>query len=131
MTNDEILNTFANKMLTAVEGIEAFGKEQIPDYIEQVLTYNFWEGIFFIVVPVLIFLFFIKKSKKLNYKDAEYDCCGTPNNKESASIVATWIFVAITGIWSLVALLSLSSDVLKIKVAPKVYIVDYLRDSIK
>jgi len=41
MTNEDVLNTFANKMLTAVEGIEAFGKEQIPDYIEQVLMYNF------------------------------------------------------------------------------------------
>lgn len=127
MTNDEILNTFANKMLSAVEGIEAFGKEQIPDYIEQVLLFNFWEDAFYIAIPLVLLYVFYRFFKKTEFSKAEFDYMGAPENRTAFRVYISSVILAVVSIWSVIAVLSLSPEMVKIKIAPKVYIVDYLR----
>ncbi len=132
MTNEEVLNTFANKMLTAVEGIEAFGKEQIPDYIEQVLMYNFWESTIIatvlaslILVFLVVFILGILKSNKTGWG---VEC---PSPSAFTVIGSGFILIFLIPIGLADGIVPNAKEALKIHLAPKVYIVDYLRKEIK
>ena len=123
MNNEEVLNAFANKMLSAVEELETFGKEQIPDYIEQVLMFNFWSGVSYIVlwgifgaVLIGLALFGVRKKKQ------------NPRGEWEILVILGGIFGALAVILPIVIN---TSDLIKIKVAPKVYIVDYIRTTLK
>jgi len=132
MTNEEVLNTFANKMLSAVEGIEAFGKEQIPEYVEQILMYNFYESVAFgalslffcLVVLTALVVGIIQGRRK-----------GWGQEKPSVWAIITMIFSSLffaPGIAIFChGFLDNLEDAVKIHVAPKVYIVDYFRDQVK
>lgn len=127
LTNEQILNTFANKMLSAVEGIEAFGKEQIPDYIEQVLLYNFWSNGLWIAFSLLIIITMciaafalFKYTSKIEDTTDKWCTRGTIG---VCIIIVLGVFA--TNIAELV------EENMKIKIAPKVYIVDYIRIQLK
>ena len=129
MTNEEVLNAFANKMLSAVDGIEAFGKEQIPDFIEQVLVYNFWESvatatlsILFLTSLFVVFVWSIKHANKKGWGKEEPSC--------EAGLVMMFTLLSLLS-WVILTPIKDTKTALKIHLAPKVYIVDYLRNQIK
>jgi hypothetical protein len=125
MTNDEILNTFANKMLSAVESMEEFGREQIPDYIEQVLVYNFWESAAVNSVGILVSVVFLMAAIFCWHK-------GKVTKNYCACWEFGWIVLPILAVLiTVISLLDAGSTMLKIKLAPKVYIVEYLRGQVK
>jgi hypothetical protein len=128
LTNEQILNTFANKMLSAVEGIEAFGKEQIPDYIEQILVYNFWDSLISSALPIIICVFIITTffliSKKTKWD--EKDDTGKTEFHLFGGFIVVFLIVLLSGCF----IIPNARKALKIKLAPKVYIVDYLRNNI-
>ena len=121
-TNEEILNTFANKMLGVVEGIEAFGNEQIPEYIDQVLMYNFWvsSGLLALWCSFGSAFMYIGYKLWLRYQE----------EGDGDDLGFMCVFLCIGFLAIAISISETAPDMLKISLAPKVYIVDYLRANI-
>lgn len=113
---------FAEKALTYLEGTEAFLKEQLPDYFQQVVTYYAVEA--WIVTAVGIGLFIIAIiCGRTCYKEGSKGVCDMDDSK--------FILSMIVGLFTLVFGIGLAASkfptALKATIAPKVFIVDYLR----
>jgi hypothetical protein len=117
---EETWDKFANKALQYLEGTEAFLKEQLPDYFQQVVTYHaissyVWTGIS--IVVLIISGHFFKKGLLLK------DKYGDVRESGLALCVGSGVFFAIFAISFCCSL----ETALKATLAPKVFIVDYLR----
>lgn len=111
---EEVYEKFASKALAYLENTEVFLKEQVPDYFRQLLTYytiQYWVGFVVIFIfTVAAALFAYKQVKK-----EEYD-------KGFAAVLAVLLLLLPSGFTVITF-----SKALKVTLAPKVFIVDYLR----
>lgn len=99
-----------------------FVVEQTPLYVTELLNYNFWVSVIifgcfsflFITCLVCLASHVIYKNKKKNWTD------------EDALLIAPLSFVIFLFIWGMAA----NAEWLKIWLAPRVYIIDYLRSEL-
>lgn len=98
---------------------EAFVKDQVPDYIQQLLEFEFMWGVvamsaalFFFLWGVFIVIVCMFGDKKINDEACSFALLYT--------LGSTALLI--------ICVLSYGKDVVKIKYAPKVYIMDYVKD---
>lgn len=116
---EEIYEKFAHKALTYIENTEVFLKEQIPDFFQQVVTYHAtvsWVGFGLATTGCGLCVWIFFKGK--NYKREDY--------LDERGFIAMLISCIVSAVLVCVATDNFSTA-LKATIAPKVFIVDYLR----
>jgi hypothetical protein len=120
--NTNTLETLLLETLTEMkEGAKAAGGfvvEQAPDLIQQLLAYEFWSAALFAIVLLgtAILMGFLARWIIRRLEDG-------------AEVLA--IFPAIVGVVCMVGAFSLGAKALKIRLAPKVFIVEYAAKLLK
>jgi formate-dependent nitrite reductase membrane component NrfD len=109
MKKEEVFDQLATKGLQYLENFEQFAKTEIPDYFQQILTYNlnvsfFWLGVFGLIILLGCLLMYVSKDS---------------GDGMGFGVIIIMIFVLLSGFQI--------RDIVKIKYAPKVFLVDYLR----
>ena len=121
MKTEDLLGKFTEKAIKYLESAEAFATREIPIYIEELLTYRFYHEVmdliyFFPFSLVICYGFY------LAYKFVKDENSFTRECGLLLSIVSVVCSVA----WT-VNFIDQSKDLVKLKTAPRVYLVDYLR----
>lgn len=115
------MDKFFEELLKMVQGGTIFIQGQLPDYINQLLMFNFWSKI-----VIMLFLFFLGTLLLVvAYIVYKQDAL------ESPLFVVPLVFGIFLFLGFFIATPKLIIDCIKIKMAPKVYIVDYLIEKIK
>lgn len=117
------MNDLVNWLDTAAKTSSSFISEQTPLFITEYLNYNFWVSFIWFCVAVVVLIgaitasiiFFVKGKKDRWYNE---------NN-----VVGFWICCLIA--LFMFAPLSFNSDWIKIKLAPRVYIVEHIKELIR
>jgi hypothetical protein len=112
-------------MLNWAEGALKTGSdfvvEQTPLYIQELLVYNFWTSLICFILSLLVFIGTIFGG----YKFARW-CKRTATPEALPALTITILPLMISSMT-----MSNHTDWFKIKMAPRVYIVDYLRTELK
>jgi hypothetical protein len=127
----------ANKGLSWLNSAEAFTKEQLPDFAEQVITYQIFSQAALVIAGVVtlgiatrcVFNILGELNKpawnKYGRNEFKKEECGSEN------VIATNVIICvITGVISL-PFLSNTLDLIKAAVAPKVYLLEYFTSLLK
>ena len=111
-------------MLNWAEGALKTGSdfvvEQTPLYIQELLIYNFWASLTWFVISFICFIITIYATYRLVSYFVKTDKDALPFT----------MFLVLPILLSIMAM-EKNTDWFKIKVAPRVYIVDYLRTELK
>lgn len=115
---------------TAIISSYDFIKEQTPDVIQQFLLWRFthatiWAGIF-VAISCSLF-FFAYKLKQYQPKASTHNYAGDPSERQVTTCFK-WIFIGAAFVLLIIGVGSNSFEMLKIKVAPKVYVIEYVVD---
>jgi Zn-dependent protease with chaperone function len=124
---NEKLQTKLSSLLEWVESATTTGvnfvAEQTPLYITELLTYNFWISLIWFSIFIILLLcsvgaliYTVKYFNKHNFW-----------HEEISPFIMFYIFPILICVWGAVE----HTDWIKIKLAPRVYIVDYLRTELK
>lgn len=120
----DVYEQFAAKALSYLNSTEAFLKEQLPDYFQQILKYEFSWAIISIVVSVIFICLGVAIVKKaLPMKEKNYR--GDMSLTETGGLLLA-VGVVLIGAFSIIGICH-TRIATKIYLAPKVFIVDYLR----
>ena len=124
----ELLIEIARDIKSNVSDAKGFVLEQAPDFIQQLLVYNFWASAFSAIVLLFVTAFLIKASifayDQFKKRDRHW------SSMEEVWIVVVAFSVLFSGV-TLGCACSEISTCLQIKLAPKVYIVEYASKLIK
>lgn len=113
--SSDVYEQFAQKALTYLNSTEAFLKEQLPDYFQQVVTYyaiQSWAYFIIFLAATASMIVFAYRAWR---------------NKDSYDPVFNAIIVLIIAALPMGAMFFNLNKALKATFAPKVFIVDYLR----
>ena len=113
--NDKLVEILTS-MQEATKEVVLFGKEQLPDVIEQVLMFKLMESICGIVTGVVLLIIAIKLTIFCYKKEEKHDNGGWGIMAWSSGFIGVMVFVL---------LLAELTTVLKIKYAPKVFLIEY------
>lgn len=132
--NGEILKQILPIIEQTKEGIAKgieIAQQQTPDLINQLLRWQFAKHLFWVILGFSMFLIclilikiIIKISEKEDFDFAE----------PSSSFIVAFIWVIIIGLGTLLSLISYPYNVLtliQIKIAPKIYLLEYISDLLK
>jgi Mn2+/Fe2+ NRAMP family transporter len=121
------MSQFLNLMIEALGKTTNFAAEQIPLYVQELLRYAMWDTIFSLILAIAILtasLIIAKKVLKyLRIADYNYDLEAT------AHILL--VVLGLSSIFSVFLTVASVSTILKITLAPRVYVIDYLKKEIK
>ena len=127
MDKTQIVDKFLNKALGYLESAEAFAQEQIPAFIEEVLRFKVYEesvdilwGLLFIVVGILVI--YITSFRK--YGDEKE----TLIESDEDFVPVSFFFGLLPIIFGILMGITSSLDVVKIKVAPRMYMLEYIKE---
>ncbi len=121
-----------SKMLETLQWVEQsikttsdFASEQVPLYIQELLVYNFWMSLTWFIVGIIMIIsliplvrIFIKEIRK-------------PILNQNLGVAMPCLFGSLGLMAGGIVMIAENTDWIKIKLAPRVYIVDYLRKEIK
>lgn len=126
------MNELMQKALEYVNSTELFLKEQIPDFINQYLTWCAFECIFFIALLSIIFIIpfvtHLIAMRKTTKTDFNYN---GPTTMRGCVWLISLILSVILGIVAAVFIPANCYTLLKINKAPKVFLMERLTDQIK
>jgi hypothetical protein len=112
-------------MLNWAEGALKTGSdfvvEQTPLYIQELLIYNFWASLTWFVISFICFIITIYATYRLVSYFVKND------NGDALPFTMFLVFPILFSVMGM----EKNTDWFKIKVAPRVYIVDYLRTELK
>lgn len=129
---NEISEKLLQKLLAYAQNIETFTKAEVPAYIQELLDFKFMEHLVNYFLPILIlagilgvigiFSYILRKPFKENY-----------NSRHGMTSFMTLLISGILAFVFLVQILCYNHliQAYKIKTAPRVYIIDYLKGEIK
>ena len=119
----DFLNKLTEKALKYLESAEAFAKDNIPSFIEEILLYKVYEegldcvwGLFVIMLGILGLYLFIRKDK---------DGKRLVNSEAGVMIISVGLAPLVLGI---IMFFDGLLDVIKIHIAPRMYLLEYFRD---
>lgn len=120
-----------NKVTSGVEGAIEFSKEQIPDVLEQLLMWNMCESIMWLVIGLVLVvtsvkMFFGWNSRKKVILSSDY--CG--EDKEDLQTI-WWVVLIVIGVAGIPFVIYNTLEIIKIIVAPKLYLLEYAADLVK
>lgn len=111
----ELIAQFTGKLLQYAESAEMFAKTEVPKYITELLQYKLVEGGLMLVILIILLILSVVFALK-----------AFKSNSIEVQIFVTGI-LGMTALFLLFGTLDSASRVIKISVAPRVFIVDYLR----
>lgn len=130
--NPETKQILESKMLETLQWVEQsikttsdFASEQVPLYIQELLVYNFWMSLAGFIIGI-IFIIAIIPTAKVFTKESKKGILEQDSIKLFGSSIGSFLFLAVGMVLTIE-----NTDWIKIKLAPRVYIVDYLRSEIK
>jgi heme/copper-type cytochrome/quinol oxidase subunit 2 len=118
----EIYEKFAEKALGYLESTEAFLKDQLPDYFQQVVTYHAVEAWVYVGLGVICWIIACASFFRLRKENAK-------ESRQQEEIIQTicGILMVLPMIIGLFLVTCNLPTAIKATIAPKVFIVDYLR----
>jgi cytochrome c biogenesis protein CcdA len=121
---DEILKQFTEKLIGYVNSAEILLKKNVPDYIDQLLKYEMLHHIIILLIGFAILFLWFGIARFIYVKFIKEH-----GNSENLVILAgvSTIFLLVWIIWFFASGTSHINSIIKINVAPKVFIIDYLR----
>ncbi len=128
---EELLNKFLDKSLSYLESAEAFTKEQVPDYVAQLYKWFIINASIDLltatVIPIVVLIIVYKIFKwtiRKDKKSGDYVVCSSDREGMLAAVASAGIVI-----FAILVIGGMSSlkKIIKITIAPKVYLVDYLR----
>ena len=119
----EVIDKFMIEMLELLKSAKDFTLEQLPEVAKEVLTYNFYSSLFgfFIGLGFAYIAFKFFKSSK-DHKDEDIWDIG-----KQLKLILGMVF---TGI-ALITLIDNGDNVIKIKLAPRLYLIEYVSHLVK
>lgn len=127
--DNKIVDTFLSKTLEYLNSTEAFLQKNVPAYVEELLQFSFYEAAFwaaFFPFVALVFVAFTVISIKMS-KSENKSFSKTANNIGPICVAGSFMFIII----SLFATPSWVSDAIKIKTAPRVYLVEKISSQMR
>ena len=121
------MSQFLNLMIEALRKTTDFAAEQIPLYVQELLRYALWDailGIIFSVAFVVAFLVCAKKANNYLKSDDNYD-------DFRLTILLGLLVGGLAAIAFVIFTFASVSNIIKITLAPRVYVIDYLKKEIK
>jgi len=113
---DQVLDKFMSKAIEYLEQTEVFLKDQVPDFFTQVVQYHLAISLFWVVLSLAIIAISSAQLLRIRKMDdlEEWDV--------GIAVVSGFLIVMFFMVFS-----ANISTTIKASVAPKVFIVDYLR----
>jgi len=104
-----------------------FGKEQIPDIIHQLLTWKLCANIFVLIIGITTagVMLYLSKLESRKEKEARAKCSWSGDGDGHELLKVLTLVVGIAMMFFFV--LGYGLNILQILIAPKVYLLDYLR----
>lgn len=125
------LNKLLNKMLGYISNVEDFMSENVPDFIKQVIQFELYDSIFtllcFVFLVVLSIILAVKSLKYFNKKLANEEG-GDGDTVFSFILMLAFICSACISCYNIYCQ---TSHIIKLVVAPKLFVVEYIADKIK
>lgn len=115
---NELLESFLGKTLEYLNSAEAFLQKNVPAYVEELLAYEFYSSLFellFFILILIASIIFFKKAKEV-----EKDMCSGDKVLTAISAFVLIVFSVV----SVVAIPLTISHMIKVKIAPRVYLVE-------
>lgn len=109
------LEPVIQQIIDIIKSTQAFTVAQAPEFIRQFMRFCFWIDIIRITIPIILITLIIKLRSKI----ADYH--------EEWLIVMAFVIIAFLTIYFIVG----SCDLFELEIAPKVWIVENLRDILK
>lgn len=109
------LEPVIQQIIDIIKSTQAFTLAQAPEFIRQFIRLNFWTDIFQITIPIILITLIIKFRSKITDYHEEWP------------IVMVFVIIAFLTICFIVG----SCDLFELEIAPKVWIVENLRDILK
>lgn len=124
---EQSLARFMDIFISAIEATAELGAGQTPLYIQELLTYRMWMHAFglFISLSLIVILAFIGVRTVKWFRNRNRD-----NNLDIIMAVVGW-GVYLTMLIFIFTAFEDASKVLKIIIAPRVYLLDYLKSETK
>lgn len=123
---------------TSVKQTTEFVVEQTPQFIQELLAYSFWYSLIWFFISLIALTFAGRGLYKIIFKDyygikpedTFKNRWGNDEMKPSV-VVSRVAFTVLTVVSFLFGSISIQMDWLKIKVAPRVYLLEYALKAIK
>ncbi len=119
---DEAINNFINEMTSILKSTKGFVLEQAPDIFNQILAYNLISSIVLICICILVLLI-VGLSIYFSYK--HYLKSKATYKSYTVDYMAMHMFVMIITIVSFFSISTSIFEIIKIKTAPKIYLLEY------
>ncbi len=118
MKNEEVLNKLMEKSLEYLQSVEGFVIEHAPDYVKQLLEFEFYNSslivlFFLFAVILLVGLFFIGYRLYIN-----------ESNYAGGFVIIIPVSALLISVFFTLEVIPSIQTMLKIKTAPKVFLVD-------
>lgn len=129
---EEITIKLMEKILQYANNTEAFLNEEVPIYIKEILEFNFYNELFYLIgslVIILVSVYVVKRNIPLMIKYEEED----NNTKTTYHGVISLLFGVIGVLYVLILFINGYNSIetmIKIKTAPRVYIVEYITNNL-
>ena len=119
---EEILKQFTTRLIHYADSAEIFLKGNVPDYIEQLLKYEMITNIRELILGFTLLILALILTYTL-YKKVDHSSC-----KRAPIIGSFSVFMVMWVLWFFTSGMHNINTITKINVAPKVYVIDYLRN---
>lgn len=136
--NDNLQNALAKIITSTVSGVEKsvdFLKAEIPDVIHQLLMWKLAESVFIIsaliVAMVVTGVLFKCCLNKREWWEKNKRTGWIQDNPWTGASVVVGTIGGILVLFSAIIIPNAALDIIKIKVAPKVYLIEYAADMLK
>lgn len=114
------MNEVLKALLDRLKGITDFAVIQSNLYVQELLRYELYTSIIGIVLSIVFLLLSIYGLFYIYTRNVSNDTCG-----------AVYILPGFVLLFSLVYVCGFTFDLIKINVAPRVYLIDYLSNKLK
>ena len=117
---ENVTDKLTTKLLGYLDNTEIFLKEEVPDYLDQVLQWMFWESVLASILGLglLVASYFLMRA-------ANNECKKSDQNE--GIIIGGFVGGVFALLFGIMLFACNITTVVKVKVAPKVVLVDYLR----
>jgi len=126
---EQILNQFMEKLLHYVNSAEIFANKNVPLYIEELLKYKMYDSITVIIISIIVlfiavaYFVFALKTIKIDERIGCYTDFSTFKVTSSSMVLVGAIILFV------INLSICTRRIIKINTAPRVYVIDYLRNN--
>ena len=126
---EELLAEFTGKLLEYANSVEIFAAENVPLYVEELLRYRFYEHLAKFAFPLSLFILVLALALMVKKSGDKRGWADKYDSLKDSYLTAIEIIAVLFIVTAVVMLVNTRHIVqaVKIKAAPRVYVIDYLR----